>query len=31
VEDFVQIVEKAAQAKMGESERGYEIYGVRGS
>jgi pyruvate ferredoxin oxidoreductase alpha subunit len=31
VEDFVQIVEKAAQAKKGESERGYEIYGVRGS
>ena len=31
VEDFVQIVEKAAQAKKGEFERGYEIYGVRGS
>jgi pyruvate ferredoxin oxidoreductase alpha subunit len=31
VEDFARIVEKAAQAKRGESERGYEIYGVRGS
>lgn len=31
VEDFVRIVEKAAEAKKGEFKRGYEIYGVRGS
>ena len=31
VEDFIQIAEKAAQAKKGKPERGYEIYGVRGS
>jgi len=31
VEDFVQIVEEAAQAKKAQPERGYKIYGVRGS
>jgi pyruvate ferredoxin oxidoreductase alpha subunit len=31
VEDFIQIAEKAAQEKKGKLERGYEIYGVRGS
>lgn len=31
VEDFMQIVQKAARAKKGKPERGYEIYGVRGS
>lgn len=31
VEDFIQIVEQAAQAEKVSPERGYEIYGVRGS
>jgi pyruvate ferredoxin oxidoreductase alpha subunit len=31
VEDFIQIVEEAAQTEKVSPERGYEIYGVRGS
>jgi pyruvate ferredoxin oxidoreductase alpha subunit len=31
VEDFIRIVEEAAQAEKVSPERGYEIYGVRGS